>query len=159
MFIQTPFGRFTLFSFHCVYIVFMTCVSGRGHFFFKGQVEDSATAEISRSQVGVTFLFTEHEILLHLDFNLSLFGSGVAVDQTQGETGGWWEDCGDSWVCQELNARHDGRSEGSSVLSDTKVYLILIPDLYYDGVSFKDLKTKKTKQENRKTTFYYLICL
>ncbi|KAM9469831.1 malate synthase-like [Clarias gariepinus] len=26
-------------------------LSGRGHFFFKGQVEDSATAEISRSQV------------------------------------------------------------------------------------------------------------
>lgn len=25
---------------------------GKGHFFYRGQVEDSATAEISRSQVG-----------------------------------------------------------------------------------------------------------
>lgn len=28
------------------------CFPGHGHFFYKGQVEDSATAEISRSQVG-----------------------------------------------------------------------------------------------------------
>lgn len=26
---------------------------GKGHFFYRGQVEDSATAEISRSQVGM----------------------------------------------------------------------------------------------------------
>lgn len=29
------------------------CLLGKGHFFYRGQVEDSATAEISRSQVGL----------------------------------------------------------------------------------------------------------
>lgn len=82
-------------------------------------------------------------------FCVALLGSGVAVDQTPGETGGWWGDCSDSWVCPELNARHDGWSEGGDVLSHAKVFLLHIHSwlgLWRKAISFlllKDLKTKK----------------
>lgn len=37
----------------CGLLKVMFCFLGRGHFIYRGQVEDSATAEISRSQVGL----------------------------------------------------------------------------------------------------------
>ena len=34
-----------------ILVVNFICISGKGHYYLKGAVEDSATAEISRSQV------------------------------------------------------------------------------------------------------------
>uniref|UniRef100_A0A4W6E218 malate synthase n=1 Tax=Lates calcarifer TaxID=8187 RepID=A0A4W6E218_LATCA len=53
--LSMPSGGVTLYGLKyniAVGVLFMNAwLSGKGHFFFRGQVEDSATAEISRSQV------------------------------------------------------------------------------------------------------------
>ncbi|KAK3564458.1 hypothetical protein QTP86_022630, partial [Hemibagrus guttatus] len=58
-------------------------LSGRGHFFFKGQVEDSATAEISRSQV---WQWIRHQVKLEDDGN-AVVTRGFVRSLTQGMLG------------------------------------------------------------------------
>ncbi|KAK1904729.1 Malate synthase [Dissostichus eleginoides] len=56
--LSMPSGGVTLYGLKyniAVGVLFINAwLSGKGHFFYRGQVEDSATAEISRSQVGFT---------------------------------------------------------------------------------------------------------
>ncbi|XP_030638936.1 malate synthase-like [Chanos chanos] len=63
-----PAGGVTLYGLKyniAVGILFIEAwLSGRGHFFYKGQVEDSATAEISRSQV---WQWIRHQVTLEDD--------------------------------------------------------------------------------------------
>ncbi|XP_062379994.1 malate synthase-like isoform X1 [Sardina pilchardus] len=63
-----PAGGVTLFGLKhniAVGILFIEAwLTGRGHFFYKGQVEDSATAEISRSQV---WQWIRHQVKLEDD--------------------------------------------------------------------------------------------
>ncbi|XP_072519289.1 malate synthase-like, partial [Salminus brasiliensis] len=63
-----PAGGVTLYGLKyniAVGVLFInTWLSGRGHFFYKGQVEDSATAEISRSQV---WQWIRHQVKLEDD--------------------------------------------------------------------------------------------
>ncbi|KAG7328881.1 hypothetical protein KOW79_007055 [Hemibagrus wyckioides] len=58
-------------------------LSGRGHFFFKRQVEDSATAEISRSQV---WQWIRHQVKLEDGGNTVVTG-GFVKSLTQGMMG------------------------------------------------------------------------
>ncbi|KAI5104841.1 malate synthase-like, partial [Silurus meridionalis] len=63
-----PAGGVTLYGLRhniAVGVLFIEAwLSGRGHFFYKGQVEDSATAEISRSQV---WQWIRHQVKLEDD--------------------------------------------------------------------------------------------
>ncbi|KAG9272263.1 hypothetical protein AMEX_G13231 [Astyanax mexicanus] len=63
-----PAGGVTLYGLRyniAVGVLFINAwLSGRGHFFYKGQVEDSATAEISRSQV---WQWIRHQVKLEDD--------------------------------------------------------------------------------------------
>ncbi|KAI5624882.1 malate synthase-like, partial [Silurus asotus] len=65
-----PAGGVTLYGLRhniAVGVLFIEAwLSGRGHFFYKGQVEDSATAEISRSQV---WQWIRHQVRLEDDGN------------------------------------------------------------------------------------------
>ncbi len=45
---------------------------GKGHFFYRGQVEDSATAEISRSQVGLGLNDPASTSIQHRGFTLDI---------------------------------------------------------------------------------------
>ncbi|MCJ8733760.1 hypothetical protein PDJAM_G00227280 [Pangasius djambal] len=58
-------------------------LSGKGHFFFKGQVEDSATAEISRSQV---WQWIRHRVKLE-DDGKTVVTHGFVRSLTQGMMG------------------------------------------------------------------------
>ncbi|XP_012689839.1 malate synthase-like [Clupea harengus] len=66
--LSMPAGGVTLFGLKhniAVGILFIEAwLTGRGHFFYKGQVEDSATAEISRSQV---WQWIRHQVRLEDD--------------------------------------------------------------------------------------------
>ncbi|XP_060740928.1 malate synthase-like isoform X2 [Tachysurus vachellii] len=66
--LTVPAGGVTLYGLKhniAVGVLFIEAwLSGRGHFFFKGQVEDSATAEISRSQV---WQWIRHQVKLEDD--------------------------------------------------------------------------------------------
>ncbi|XP_063046585.1 malate synthase-like [Engraulis encrasicolus] len=66
--LSMPAGGVTLFGLKhniAVGILFIEAwLTGRGHFFYKGQVEDSATAEISRSQV---WQWIRHQVKLEDD--------------------------------------------------------------------------------------------
>ncbi|KAL2077736.1 hypothetical protein ACEWY4_027240 [Coilia grayii] len=66
--LSMPAGGVTLFGLKhniAVGVLFIEAwLTGRGHFFYKGQVEDSATAEISRSQV---WQWIRHQVRLEDD--------------------------------------------------------------------------------------------
>ncbi|XP_066506102.1 malate synthase-like [Hoplias malabaricus] len=70
-----PAGGVTLFGLKyniAVGVLFIEAwLSGRGHFFYKGQVEDSATAEISRSQV---WQWIRHQVKLEDDGRTVTYG-------------------------------------------------------------------------------------
>ncbi len=94
------------------------CTTGRGHFFYLGKVEDSATAEISRSQVGsLKAHMLQYNII---SYSKRLHLSGLAVDSAPGETGGRW-DGSDPNSCQQFGWRSDGRSESSHTLPNKQV--------------------------------------
>lgn len=88
-------GKFSTYGsskwqFNAQNLVFMDVydVLGKGHFFYLGKVEDSATAEISRSQVGFQKLSNVHSTIYTNGQSKSMHLSGVAVDPASGETGG-----------------------------------------------------------------------
>ncbi len=94
------------------------CTTGRGHFFYLGKVEDSATAEISRSQVSSLKAHTLQYNIIFYSKKLHL--SGVAVDSAPSETGGQW-DGSDPSCCQQFGWRSGGRSESSHTLPNEQV--------------------------------------
>lgn len=85
--LTVPAGGVTLYGLKhniAVGVLFIDAwLSGRGHFFFKGQVEDSATAEISRSQV---WQWIRHRVKLE-DDGRTVVTRGFIRSLTQGMMG------------------------------------------------------------------------
>ncbi|XP_046876415.1 malate synthase-like [Hypomesus transpacificus] len=80
--LSMPAGGVTLYGLKyniAVGILFIEAwLTGKGHFFYRGQVEDSATAEISRSQV---WQWIRHQALL--EDNGSVVTRGLVTDLTR----------------------------------------------------------------------------
>lgn len=96
-------------------------------------MEDSATAEISRSQVGGTFLLNEHETALHVDLNwppLRLFLAQV------------WQ-----WIRHRVKLEDDGR---------TVVTRGFVRSLTHGMTA--DLRTATCCQTQRYISYEFLTC-
>lgn len=129
------------------------CTTGRGHFFYLGKVEDSATAEISRSQVGSLKAHTLQYNILSYSKRLHL--SGLAVDSAPSETGGQW-DGSDPSCCQQFGWRSGGRSASSHTLPNKQVEnaVQMLQHLLECALEQDSDQKMKWDSHNKKTMYY-----
>ncbi|XP_015821945.3 malate synthase-like [Nothobranchius furzeri] len=104
--LSMPLGGVTLYGLKyniAVGVLFINAwLSGKGHFFFRGQVEDSATAEISRSQV---WQWIRHQARLEDDSRV--VNRQLVADLTEELTSDLSVRCLSAWTRQRLYTAAD----------------------------------------------------